>query len=115
MLHEKTSDAAKRRMKFELGLTGVKLHLILPDYRYRAEKDGIVENEICPVFVGFTDKTPHPNPDEIADIRWMDWNEFLTFAADPENGISPWAIEEASQLNASRSFKEVFRSYANNP
>lgn len=107
MLHESAVNAAKRRLRFELGLSGVDLKLMLPDFRYRAEKDGIVENEICPVFVGFTDKMPQPNPDEVADIKWVAWDDFLETVRDPSGGISPWAAEEAELLAADVTFSSM--------
>ncbi|MEP6944596.1 MAG: isopentenyl-diphosphate Delta-isomerase [Acidobacteriota bacterium] len=112
MLHEKTINAAKRRLRFELGIAGVDLHEILPDFRYRAEKDGVVENEICPVFVGFTDKLPRPNPDEVAALRTTLWSEFLLSARDPSSGISPWAVEEAELLQASGEFQRLWSDKA---
>jgi isopentenyl-diphosphate delta-isomerase len=99
MLHESVEHAAKRRLKYELGITGVKLNIILPDFRYRAEKDGVVENEICPVLVGKFSGTPRSNPEEVNDIRWVDWNDFVIEVADPANGYSPWAREEVELLN----------------
>ncbi len=108
MLHEKTHAAAKRRLKFELGIRGVELHCLLPDFRYRAEKDGVVENEICPVFVGFTDVLPRPNPAEVAETRWVGWDEFLAMARDPESGISPWAVDEAELLEVNVEFQTLF-------
>ena len=108
MLHETSESAAKRRIKYEIGISGVTLHKILSDYRYRAEKDGIVENEICPVFVCFTDKKPKPRADEIAEIRWVKWSEFLSAAGDINTGISPWAVEEASLLAESVEFQHLF-------
>ena len=105
MLHEKTIDAAKRRLKFELGISGVDLKLILPDFRYRAEKDGVVENEICPVFVGVTDKLPRPNPDEVEAVKWVDWSDFQADAASPDTDISPWAVEEIELLIANKEFQ----------
>src|SRR5258708_22523889 len=47
---ETTEDAIKRRLQYELGLKPEKLTVVLPNYRYRAEMNGIVENEICPVY-----------------------------------------------------------------
>ena len=108
MLHEKTIDAARRRLKFELGISGANLQIILPDFRYRAEKDGVVENEICPVFVGYTDKLPRPNPDEVAAMKWVDWEEFHSTIDLPDSGISPWAVEEVELLAANTEFKEFF-------
>lgn len=111
MLHEKTVDAAKRRLRFELGISGVDLKLILPEFRYRAEKDGVVENEICPVFVGVTDKLPRPNPDEVAAVKWVDWREFCADAASPDTDISPWAVEEVELLAASADFQKVLSGF----
>ena len=90
--------AARRRLRYELGLSVGELHLVLPDFRYRAEKDGVVENEICPVFVGFTSASPVLNPDEVNAVRWVDWQEFVVEVADPAKGYSPWAMEEVGLL-----------------
>ena len=108
MLHENTEAAAKRRMKFELGLKGIGLTLALPNFRYRAEKDGIVENEICPVFVGVTDKVPRPNPAEVESVKWVDWDEFVESVEDPETDISPWAVEEVRELVRSEMFHAIY-------
>lgn len=107
MLHENVVDAAKRRLAYELGLKVDKIEIILPNYRYRAEKDGIVENETCPVLVGFVSTEPSPNPREVADIRWEPWPLFLENAANPANGYSPWAMEETRLLAESPSFAEM--------
>jgi len=40
MLHESTESAARRRLKYELGMRVEKLHPILPDSRYRPQKTG---------------------------------------------------------------------------
>lgn len=107
MLHERTVNAAKRRLKYELGIGGANLKVVLPDFRYRAEKDGVVENEICPVFVGTTDKLPRPNPDEVGAIRWVKWEEFLTDVRKPDTEVSPWAVEEVELLAASSEFNKL--------
>ncbi|MGB7203658.1 MAG: isopentenyl-diphosphate Delta-isomerase [Pyrinomonadaceae bacterium] len=98
MLHETVEHAAKRRLSHELGIRVDKLHLVLPDFRYRAEKDGVVENEICPVFVGCTSALPVANPDEVNDVKWVAWRKFIAEVADPANGYSPWAREEVELL-----------------
>ena len=91
-------------------MSGIELFELLPDFRYRAEKDGIVENEICPVFVGFTDAIPQPNPDEVGATKYMAWSEFLTLALDPSGGISPWAREEAELLADHPDFRQKYIS-----
>ena len=110
MLHEPTAKAAARRLKFELGLSGIDLTMALPDFRYRAEKDGVVENELCPVLVGLTNEQPDPNPSEVENIRWTDWNEFLASMDEPRNEISPWAVKEVRLLANSDVFKKWYAS-----
>jgi isopentenyl-diphosphate Delta-isomerase len=105
---EALRDAAARRLEFELGIRTAELAIILPDFRYRAEKDGIVENEICPVLVGFTDERPRLNPDEVAETRETAWVDFLMMARDPSSGISPWAAEEAQLLHLSDEFQRLW-------
>jgi isopentenyl-diphosphate delta-isomerase type 1 len=107
MLHESVERAAKRRLKYELGLSGIDLQTALPNFHYRAEKDGVVENEICPVLFGFTDAEPKRNPEEVESIRWIGWEEFLRTLDDPETDISPWAVEEVRELVESETFQKA--------
>jgi isopentenyl-diphosphate delta-isomerase type 1 len=107
MLNESTEQAAARRLDFELGLRNIELTMALPDYRYRAEKDGIVENEICPVLFGFTEAVPVLNPDEVAETEWKDWDVFLAELRAPDCEFSPWAIEEALLLSESTVFQRA--------
>jgi isopentenyl-diphosphate delta-isomerase len=109
MLHESVENAVRRRLSDELRITRAELHLILPDYRYRAEKDGVVENEICPVFVGFTEQLPRPNRKEVADIRWIPWEETGTVIS-TANGFSPWAVEELALLKSDPLFHRIAAS-----
>ena len=95
---ETAEDAAHRRLSHELGLTDVRLAMALPGYRYRAERDGIVENEYCPVLVGVTDAQPTPLPEEVAATRWIDWDEFVASIRSGEADYSPWCREEALLL-----------------
>ena len=55
---EDDGAAIARRADFELGLGVGDLRPALPGYRYRAEFRGVVENEICPVYVGRFTGTP---------------------------------------------------------
>jgi isopentenyl-diphosphate delta-isomerase len=105
-LNESVLDAAKRRLSFELGITSSKLKIILPTYRYRFEKDGIVENEICPVMVGTTKAIPLPNPDEVHDIKWVTWIEWMKIITESPSTYSPWAIQESHLLEKVTIFKQ---------
>jgi len=95
---ESTTDAAKRRLHDELGIDGVNLVEICP-YRYRfADKNGIVENEICPIVVGYYDGDPMPDLSEVDEWKWMDWEAFLHDIEVNPGPYSPWSKEEARIL-----------------
>ena len=83
---ESNEQALRRRLDFELGLTAEVLDL-LPDFRYRAELDGVVENEICPVFGVRVSGEPTLRASEVEQSRWVDWDDVLT-GRTPR--LSPW-------------------------
>jgi isopentenyl-diphosphate Delta-isomerase len=107
MLHEDAADAVARRLRFELGISRADIHVILADFRYMAEKDGIVENEICPVFVAFSNADPKINPDEVAAVKWIAWREAFAMIRRPEEDFSPWAVLEADLLEKSVEFQRL--------
>ncbi len=95
---ESRVQAVHRRVRAELGCDVLNLHLELPDYRYRAEKSGIVENEICPVFTGLISGELYPDPQEVEAVRWIDWAEFCRQVSEGSLAVSPWCIEETRLL-----------------
>jgi isopentenyl-diphosphate Delta-isomerase len=100
---EDPATAARRRLVQELGLRPARLELALPDFAYRAvAADGIVENEICPVYLAHLDGDPQPAPDpdpeEVADWRWVDWASFRTLATTAPWALSPWAVQQVGRL-----------------
>lgn len=88
--------AALRRIREELGY---REEIILSEpipYRYRfSDMNGIVENEICPIFVGIVNSDPAPNPTEVESWKWMEWQEFLSDIVANASVYSPWCREEA--------------------
>ena len=91
---EATVDAVVRRAQFELGLNGTP-HLVLPDFAYRAEdSSGVVENEICPVYLFETSDAPQPNPDEVDSLAWAPAREVIAAAEATPFAFSPWMVEE---------------------
>jgi isopentenyl-diphosphate delta-isomerase len=88
---ELMTDAIRRRLRAELGITVGDIDLVLPRFRYRAVMgDGTVENEMCPVFRAVTSDDPAPDPAEVMDFRWTQWP--------PEGDLSPWARDQIGQL-----------------
>ena len=95
---ETTEDAIKRRLQFELGLFPEKIKVIVPTYRYRAEMNGIVENEICPVYTAVVTTEPKANPKEVESYEWVDWKTFLQDLQKTPEKYSPWCKEQAKLL-----------------
>lgn len=92
---ESVVNAAKRRLEHELGLMVPDIKEISP-YRYRfADKNGIVENEICPILIGHTNDNPNPHDHEVDEWKWVDWKEFLEDIKTHPDIYSPWSREEA--------------------
>ena len=97
---ESLADAVRRRVEQELGTTVTDLRLVLPRFRYRAEQDGVVENEMCPVFVGTAAGDVRPDPDEVGETRWEPWEEFRRGVLDGTRPVSVWCREQVAQLPA---------------
>jgi isopentenyl-diphosphate delta-isomerase len=100
---EKLDDAVLRRIGEELGLRAQSAELVLPHFRYRAVMDnGIVENEICPVYRVRVDEhaTLDPDPAEVEETRWVSWPEFSAGVLDGTTDVSPWCRTQVEQLTA---------------
>ena len=95
---EPLGDAVRRRVGQELGVTLDHLTLVLPRFRYRAVLDGVVENEMCPVYVATTSDAVRPDPDEVDDTRWEPWADFRTGVLDGTRDVSPWCRDQVAQL-----------------
>ena len=89
----------QRRLRQELGIETGDITLILPSFRHRARMDnGVLENELCPVFRAYTDAQPAPDPAEVADTRWIAWSAFCEEVASGERAVSPWCTLQVAQL-----------------
>lgn len=97
---EPLEDAVRRRVEQELGTTVTGLRLVLPRFRYTAEQEGVVENEMCPVFVGSADGPVAPDPDEVGEARWEPWPAFRAEVLDGSRTVSVWCREQVAQLPA---------------
>ena len=97
---EALADGVRRRVGQELGVEVTDLRLALPAFRYRAEQDGVVENEMCPVFVARVTGRVVPDPTEVEEVRWEPWSEFRAGVLDGTRVVSAWCREQVAHLSA---------------
>jgi isopentenyl-diphosphate delta-isomerase len=96
---EPIADAVRRRAWQELGLHVDDVRLVLPTFRYRAVMpDGVVENEMCPVFTATTDDPVRADPDEVGDHTWVPWDEFRAGVLDGSRAVSPWCVDQVRSM-----------------
>jgi isopentenyl-diphosphate Delta-isomerase len=98
---ERFASAVGRRLRDELGLSVASVDLMLPRFRYRAVMpNGLVENELCPVFRAVCDGAPRPDPAEVDELGWVSWPLFVGLVTGGELAVSPWCREQVDQLAA---------------
>lgn len=96
---EPVISAVHRRAEHELGITLRDVRLALPLFRYRAvDASGMVEHEVCPVYLAMTDDEPDLNPREVAEARWVDPAELGEGIRATPWAFSPWLVLQAEQL-----------------
>jgi isopentenyl-diphosphate delta-isomerase len=102
---ESDISAVMRRLEYEVGITSVKqIRCIAPNYRYKTPPyNGIIENEICPIFVALSDQEPQPNPAEVEAFNLVPWTQVASLIKEQPDTLSYW-------------FKDQFQHvFANNP
>jgi isopentenyl-diphosphate delta-isomerase len=98
---EPMSGSVLRRLREELGIAPAKLALVLPRFRYQARMaSGVLENEVCPVYAAYSDVPPDPDPAEVAEARWVEWNEFREAVRTGQQLVSPWCAMQLRELTA---------------
>ncbi|HHV22904.1 MAG TPA: isopentenyl-diphosphate Delta-isomerase [Propionibacterium sp.] len=96
---ESYPDAIRRRAREELGVGVRGLRIALPSFAYRAtDFSGVVENEVCPVYVGRIVGEPDPDPTEVMDHQWVEWEDYRSTAERTPGLISPWNALQVPQL-----------------
>lgn len=86
---EPPHEAALRRLPEELGVTcelrGVGM------FSYRAEVgNGLVEDEVVHLFAGIFDGSLTPDPEEVAEWRWLSAGRLFDELKRAEDGFAPW-------------------------
>ncbi|HRO29247.1 MULTISPECIES: isopentenyl-diphosphate Delta-isomerase [Micrococcaceae] len=88
-------DTVNRYARHELGLVVEDVRCVLPDFRYRAvDASGIVENELCPVYVARAAGAVQPNPEEAMEHRWVSPQELERWVGAAPWSVSPWLVEQ---------------------
>lgn len=96
---ESFEEAIMRRGIGELGAQIDEIELVLPNFRYRAtDASGIVENEICPVYIARLTGTINPRPAEVSELAWISPVDLTRVIARAPFAFSPWMVEQVPQL-----------------
>lgn len=113
---ESTECAVYRRLRHELGVTTVsKLTCMLPAFQYTATLDGVMENEICPVYAAIMEQDATPNPQEVDAVAWIPWNVFLHLCRNVPGSYAPWTLWETEELLKSTIFARFLTSLGIDP
>ncbi|WP_228389072.1 isopentenyl-diphosphate Delta-isomerase [Cumulibacter manganitolerans] len=95
---EPLESAVRRRAAHELGLELGDVRLLLPDFRYRAELRGVVENELCPVLLATGRGAPRPDPSEVCSLEWVSWPGLRDDVLTGRRAVSPWFADQIALL-----------------
>lgn len=96
---EELEAAVSRRAEQELGMRVTGLRPALASFSYRAvDAGGVVENEVCPVYVARAQGEPRPAPDEVAEWRWAEWDDVVEVARRTPWLLSPWSVLQITEL-----------------
>jgi len=105
---EALEEAVRRRADQELRVSIRSLRCVLPQFRYRAvDAGGVVENEICPVFIARTREAVDPSPDEVADWAWVSVMDVTESVTRTPFAFSPWMREQLGLLHRVKAFTGV--------
>ena len=108
---EDLAEAVRRRAGDELGLEVSEVTLVLPQFRYRAVMgNGVVENELCPVFVARAASRGTPDPAEVEATEWVRWETFRDDVLGGRREISPWCASQVAELAAREDGAGWFRT-----
>jgi isopentenyl-diphosphate delta-isomerase len=95
---------AASRLKEEMGIKIEENDLhVLYRFSYRADdpnRPGWCENELDTVIVGEWGGEVKPNPEEVSEYKWVDWEELQKDVAQNDKIYAPWLsiIIESDQL-----------------
>ena len=89
---EEAADCAVRRLREELGITGL-VTVFADQVEYRADVGGgLIEHEVVDIFVAEApqDLPVSPDPEEVWETRWIDLNDLSREVQDHPERFTPW-------------------------
>lgn len=90
---EDIESAITRRAAQELGTSIRDIQIVKNDFHYRAtDANGIVENEVCPVYRATIAGALTPHPDEVAEWAWVNPASLGSAATQAPFAFSPWLV-----------------------
>ncbi len=95
---ELTIDAARRRLKEEMGIE-TSLEKVF-DFTYKAALDnGLTEHEFDHVFVGYHDGEVDPDYNEVEEFTWAPMNRILESVTNRSHFYTPWFLIAFPKVN----------------
>jgi len=89
---EEPADCAVRRLNDELGIRGLTpVHCDQVEYRAPVG-NGLIEHEVVEIFVAQArpDLVVEPNPDEVAVVKWVEFDELCADVERQPENYTPW-------------------------
>ena len=100
---EPVEAAIHRRAGQELGARIRDLQVVAPDFRYRAvDASGVVENELCPVFVAHLAGELSPDREEACEWEWISIDDAADAVARAPFAFSPWLVLQLPHVQEAR-------------
>lgn len=106
---EELDVAVRRRVAEELRVGLADLECRIPHYSYRAvdPANGLVEDELCPVFVGTCEvEALDPDPAEVVESTWQAPRQLEEAMLAAPYAFTPWAREQWAELRRLGSIPE---------
>lgn len=96
---EKTADAAHRRLQEEMGFDCDIEEAF--SFTYKADVgDGLLEHEFDHVFVGTSNTTPVPNPEEVSDFKYVDVDWLANDVEENPDDYTVWFKIALKEVNS---------------
>lgn len=98
---ESMEVAIRRRLMDELGVSEITgLTCVLADYSYITPPcNGIIENELCPVYCAFLGGGIEFNPAEVQNLKWLSWKSYKDWIGREPELFSYWCKDQLPQLD----------------